>query len=473
MKSHIDADLLQLILIHLMRSLTVMRHAAGRLDPAHFYNTGLEVGYMQLYAVLLKYFKKYNTLPGKAVLLAELKSSLESERSMLSEVQAQSVYELVEIAFSDSFDDSDENTASWAIDQLTVFLTERVVLGNLRQGMDRGVETSELITKLQSDYASSCLSGAEAVDPFAIWDKEIVARKSTGVRWYDLLTGGGIYDSGGEVAGFLAGTGWGKTFAAIQLGVGLAKRDFPVLYCSYEQAIEGRMAHDITHRVVSCASGVKRSSLARGSAGLTTEEMSAVRRASDKMNNRLSLLDMSGVHSGTGIGGVDELEAQLMKFSKKGIHIKMVIVDWFGNMVDKMLAESNKNVDTRMTRFHYKQEIGKAIVLSAKYHTNFLMMHQSNTIAQEGSCSRKPNQTDAEEARNFPQLMQFCFALGKPTKEQVSILSMVKARATSRGDVYVKLNGELSCFETMETMIADPRSGLPIEADDRDKVLDY
>jgi len=472
MKSHIDADLLQLILVHLMRSPTVMRHAVGRLEPSHFYTTGLEIGYSQLYDVLLVYFKKYNTLPGKVVLLMELRMRLESEASLLSDVQVQSIYTLVEAAFTPLFDDADTSTSGWAIDQLTVFLTERVVLNNLRQALDSGVETSELITRLQSDYATSRISGAEGIHPFSVWDKEVVERSPTGVRWYDLLTGGGIYDAGGEVAGFLAGTGWGKTFAAIQLAVGLAKRDCHVLYCSYEQAIEGRMSHDITHRVVSCASGVKRSSLAKGRVGLSPEELASIQRAEHKMNDRLQLLDMSGSVPGVGLGGVDELEALLMQFSRKGAHVKMVIVDWFGNMIDKMLAANNKNVDTRITRFYFKQEIGKAIVLAARYQTNFLMLHQSNTIAQEGSSARKPNQTDAEEARNFPQLMQFCFGLGKPTKEQVSILSMVKARSIERGDVYVKLNAELSCFETMETMVADPRSGMPVESEYRDRVIE-
>jgi hypothetical protein len=164
-----------------------------------------------------------------------------------------------------------------------------------------------------------------------------------------------------------------------------------------------------------------------------------------------------------------ELEGYLQRFSRDGIHVGLVVLDWFGLLMNRA-ASSSKHVGlTSVARSVTELEISRIIGLSARFQTNFFILHQSDSEAKGRHWHAPPKLTDAADAKNFTDLLHVCISMSSADpKTQIAIFRAVKARGFAQREVMVRRDGDRHRWEIVENLHFNTKMREYMNAEDYD-----
>jgi hypothetical protein len=274
-----------------------------------------------------------------------------------------------------------------------------------------------------------------------------------GVPFLDLPLGGGTRY--GEAVGFIAPSGGGKTTIALQVAAGQVRHQKHVLYLSAEQPYEG----DIATRICALATGMKREAFDGGFAKIPPDALALLDTAMPLWNTYFHFVDLSDLDYE--IQDVPAIFRPYEDLLRQGIHAELIILDWWGEVRDRLEETNSKKFDSAQRRESrsYLSALKRCIKsdpsdLKNRPGTRLLVTHQLSGQASSKSPTYRVRTKDAQEDKNFDNRMDFCFvASGKDSDDNVRFY-LDKARSTANWQGVYRLDGPHCLFES-----TDPEEG--------------
>jgi hypothetical protein len=302
-------------------------------------------------------------------------------------------------------------------------------------------DLQKLTTTINGDLSSLGGRRSARMKPLMNMDSLLRAqnRLGFGVRFWD--DNGGQF-APGEMHGLLGPTGGGKTVMAVAVACGQMKAKRHAMLFLYEQPLEG----DISERICTNMTGIPIDNF-RGKPleSLSEELRSKITFAQEECGQYLTVCDM--LKEGCGAGGAGEIIRHIEENIEAGEKPALVIIDWFGAMVDRnhqFHPEVPADLRYRVLGTNILAELN-AYATASK--VSFLILHQLSTDATSRPPGHRPQKTDAAEMKSFSYKMHSCSALGTMRKDN-NICWFVpdKSRGSSCQDTRVQLQGELMRF---------------------------
>jgi hypothetical protein len=468
-------------LIASLRNIDVFNSAKDRLHHAVFNSLG--VGYPILWATLTDYVDTHKTLPTKEILIAELENRLNViDSDVMTEDDVAQLDEFVEVAFGMDLAEISLPVALSYVGRMMSEYAQETLVRDMSGGIIANYPEFLAQQKQIAEAALSVVSGAAPV-PFPENPEEItpVILEPTGVSFLDIFMNGGM--ARGEVNGFCGPYGSCKTTLGIQLAVegarlalsrwrenGQQGQPERVYYFSWEEDVK-----QLQPRVVSYAGYISRASLEgkdfverlskstlsslkdyekqhfreQISAGVIIGEYDRMRNAMSELNQNLRIIDFTGHDvnyrdlTGRLIDGVALAINRDQQYSNNP-GVALVIIDYAGAAVEYAVMAGNiRREEMRHHLGHLPLSLKNLV--AAPMNCQVWCLHQLGTAAQALNSGVAPKTTDAAEARNFFENVNFGFMVGKPTRENMTVLTNGKQRrATRREDIVVHIAGEFS-----------------------------
>lgn len=435
---------LDTLLVHLVRCPAVTLKALDRLVPNDF-DDATELPHKLIWKISSDFYRKFKTVI-PASYMADKLSEMSSEVPMLADPQiSASVQTMLDTCYT-RLPDHDLIAAS-ALETLANLLFERHALSEFDKTRQESGMTPDKWEELNTRRRTDAITGASVTEPFsdtASCDIRIEPRQEIGINFLDTLLGGGMRL--GEVMGFLAPSGGGKTTFSNQVAISYSKRAKHTFVFTYEEPI----SDEYLQPVWACASGLPRSAFEKlkNFNELPADQLKQFQRAKDAIGGYLHYIDMSGAKgTGSGFGGIKEIETILLEYKSRGIVADAIIIDWFWPMFKRWTATT-----TRTFGESSGEERGKAQIctdeikqLCGKYHC-WAWVNQQATPS-EAKKKKKMEQQDSAELKSFSWFMNGCLALNTLEEDKLTgILNYSKARSVRKGSIYIQLKGEIATF---------------------------
>lgn len=260
---------------------------------------------------------------------------------------------------------------------------------------------------------------------------ESIALVPTGVSFVDSMLSGGPRK--GDLIGFLALPGGGKTIIINQIGVEMAKAGKTFVIFHYEENLGNP---DFFNRIYACASNISKTRIDRGT--IDAGEKERFEEAKKVIGTRLIFFDMSGrdTTSSRGMGGLMEIDGILYDLENKGIKADGFGIDWFLPMANRAYSSSGSKKDPRLF-FQDTMDQAKHV---AQNRGAFCWMNHQLAPAVEGK-KQKISASDAAEFKSFPWYTDICFAVNKQDDEGKCIVNLDKNRNGRRAVAFLQLDG--------------------------------
>ena len=266
-----------------------------------------------------------------------------------------------------------------------------------------------------------------------------------GVSFWDKASSGG--GRAKEVWGVLGSTGGGKTMLTVQLNVAQALMGNDVLWLTYEQGLEG----DIIERVVSNVTEYDLSLCRDKAMSELPEEVQ--KRYWDTIGvnaMKLHTLDFSKEESldlsdPEDNGGIYSVWKAVNRMKTRGIRIRIVVLDWLGEMLSQIAARMGKDLD-KVYQFLAQEQMRGFRNLAKEENLMVIILHQLTTKWGDAKPVQIPQKTDALNIRTFPNNMDMVFTLGKLDKHKICWFNPAKARKSDPVIETIQLEGEKARF---------------------------
>lgn len=460
MSQHIDFknhENLTYFLSHIVRQEGAMSLCAERLNDSEFDPQG-ELLIKLVWCIARDFYKQFRTLPVYDQVMMELRSRMQAQPFFTPD-WVQRGQELVVRVFSFQLQPFQSN-GEWFRQMLESFLWQRTVSIKARTAVEQGNFSRSMWDTISKDVQRSQISNAAEVTPFADPTGAMLGvtpRSPTGVPFLDSFLNGGTRP--GELYGFLAPSGGGKTTLSNQLALGLGKRDRITAVFTYEQAPD----NEYFVPVYAAATGIPRDRWELLRAGsppqtiLDEREMDLFKKACELIKKNIYWFDMSGGASQAGAGGVMEIDAKIRELNErfKGQldengqprRVHAVIIDWFWPLVirsydNQTVARGVKAMDLRP----YAQRVINEIKAMCQRHGVLgWLPHQANPA--EAKKKRDLSFEDAAELKSFAWFMHGCWCLNKMDDTQTASIQFSKSRNTRASKAVLQLLGDLATFK--------------------------
>ncbi len=433
----------------------------------------LDLKYAVVWQVALNHFEESGEMPSKKLLISETDAALYGDADTLSNVEVEDVGQFIEAAFDPAEWDrdvvEDSSYAKWATKRLKRYMEDRLAVKASREVHNRGrvaVDLPAALMKLHGE-AQQIAGLAEEGDIEFLpsgWDADAgIDLFSTYIPFFDKFLGGG--HAPGEVYGIMGPFGSCKTTLAIMLAVNgtrhahakQAKEDYNgyVFYVSFEARIK-----EMRLRALSYAAEVNRKSLqnmgAEGVKSLSTAkslkkyekkrfakalssddkvlgEQGRIKRASKYLNSHFIGVDLTGYDAkrrNAGGGFVEEISriiATELRRRGKNAKATLVVIDYVGAMAKRYLSAIGK--DESFLR-HYISGAGLRArnLIADQFDCPVWLIHQFSGEANRRSPGGRYHHTDAAEAKNFAENLDFSFVVGNLTDDGLGQIVATKHR---------------------------------------------
>jgi hypothetical protein len=334
---------------------------------------------------------------------------------------------------------------SYAMDILGSFLFERQVGTKLLEHASKGSMPRHIWEEVKLLERGTSLDRAVEISPFSKSDGPLVGvkpRNPTGVTFLDNMLGGGTRK--GEIYGFLAASGHGKTTFGNQIAISKAKDKKLTLFFSYEQPIDA----EFLIPVYACATKIPRSvwesirTPEETVKVLTPAQYAEYEHACNLIDTHLRYIDMS-----QSFHGPMEIDRKIVEVQERtGLQVDGIIVDWFWPMVSRafgsMTGDRNKKYDLRTFAQGLIDEL-KQIALTRNCWC--WLNHQLNP--EEAKKKRAMSFEDAAELKSFAWYLNGCLCLDKLDEvDKIGTIHFSKARNQPTSKCSVQLHGEIATF---------------------------
>ena len=399
--------------------------------------------YKLAYTVLKEWWDTNRRPITEEILVAQITARLEGDPTFLSEEQKT---ELLTVTIPNAFTEYKAVPTRFMVQQLELFLHDRRVRPAAQKlsTTEPGAEFEKRLVELRQAEVTSKVSTGKIVDIFHPNKIAISAqpRLPTGLTVLDLLLGGGRRP--GEVYGFIGPSGGGKTTLSVQAFVQSAKQKAHSAYFTYETDFQP----ELSNRIYSFAAGFGRKDIeGKDLETMAPQHLDELKRCLGEYGEYFHAVDMKSGGAEVGIGGADEVAAQLREFDRRGTHIDFLIIDQYLPMIDRYIAARNLSVDNRRVIMQQMVQQFMDIAQPSNLNCTILLVHQTGTAAAAKAPTNPPEIMDAAECKSFPFWMTNCLALGTLDHNNVCWITSTKARNTAKSQYAIRLNGEFNRFE--------------------------
>lgn len=295
-------------------------------------------------------------------------------------------------------------------------------------------ELLRVVSNGMSALSENPFTGIHEENPFNDLDFYLstVKRYKTGVPFIDTILDGGLQL--GESAGILAPSGGGKTTLGMQIAHGQVIRNEHVAYFSTEQKLKG----DLSTRTCVVATTRPRSDFNKPYRELPFEVQEALCKVAPLWQRYFHFYDISDPI--TPIRSIQDVFRPVSKLIDEGKPPKIIILDWWGRLRDHMVIHADIANETALRRssrdwLHTVKQEAERLGVSA------ILLHQLSGEQAEKSSNHKPSTHSAQEDKNFNNMFDWAFALGKLDGKNEAFFIADKARAAARTNVKVRLDG--------------------------------
>ena len=447
----ITYDELLILVVHLVRDEGLLLSGIEHIKDEDF--SEAEASLRVIWQSARDFFKAYRKLPLKEFLRTDVLSRCSKTASLNHQYLLENICKQIELIYA-----WPELLPQYAISILESVLWQRHV-GPIIMSMAASQHVSESMwEKLSREAQNTKVGFIEDVQPFG-GDHVMVGvepRKPTGVTFLDEMLGGGTRT--GELIGFLAPSGTGKTTITHQLAIEHAYRAEHVVVFTYEEPPN----NDYMISVHACACKVPKSkwehckNAADITASLSADELDRYYAARNKIGKYLHYANFSGHGKNVaGAGGATEIDAALRFYEDRvGAPITMFAIDWFWPMVLRSYEMVPVSYGKKMEIRAYAQQTVDAIKQIASSHRSWCWV--THQIAAADSGKKSLSFENAGEVKSFAWWMNGCFALARLCEKEprVSQLHFSKARSAKPTTIMVQLKGEISTFVKLEEEMA-------------------
>lgn len=445
------------MMAHLIRLPELARKFINVIKPNDF-SANIESEWQLMWAVCQDFNSQFKTMPSKDNILMEGRQRLAATFSLDLQVQ-QSLTAMYDQAVEAVFC-WDQLVEQQGLDLIKGFLDKRRVIDRYNEAAEKGIITGGHIPMWKELIAISDSFSFESsgeVNPFVSPELAMIGmgpRIGTGLLFLDELMMGGFRH--GQLYGFLAPSGGGKTTFANQLILSCARRGLKMLMLTYEQPLDP----EYFVPVYAAATRIPREVWEKIPPGGTAKDVlnesqyAEFLKACTEINNNTLYLDMKKGNSGN--GGVKEIREKIIYAKKKLGHLDGVIIDWFWPMVTRSYTSSQEaklRVDNRI----YAQSCCEQLKEVCEKENVFgWLAHQAKP--DEAKVNKPLDFEDAAELKSFAWFMNGCLCLNKMDENNCAFLKFSKARSSKVDKRTLKLDGEIALFrEIGGDMIYDSR----------------
>ena len=426
-----DQDEKAIVLRHLMRRQHLMDAVADFVKESGYFGNFSQFAF--LFEVLYDYWKTCRRLPGRDVYLHQLAVFLdqfeftESDRNTSTYI-AENLYAVVD--FSDAF-------VEYVLTQERNEFEARRISGKLEMR-----QTPEEVGKLVRDAHQRL-----TLDPFRkltvstafndiIGNMEDIQRFKLGLDFADAALDGDL--AIGESALFIAPSGGGKTTLGFQFSEYQVRQHMPVVYFHTEQPQKG----DLAIRQYVLATGGTRGDFAKGYHCIPPERLERLNTVRKLWIDNFYFVDCRNAD----ILHIEELFRPIDELKKAGVHPKLIILDWWGRLRNRLLVQAANRDDT-MNRIMAQEWLFRLINGVKERDSRLVVLHQTRGAAARKGVRAMPSSHDAQEDSNLNNLFEFGFAMSKLNAQNRCSIVVDKARSTGRTSGYLALDGEHCLFK--------------------------
>jgi RecA/RadA recombinase len=304
----------------------------------------------------------------------------------------------------------------------------------------------DILDELREIRTQSSVQIGKEIIPFGLTPLlGTTPRSPTGIQFIDVVLGGGT--RGGELYGFLAPSGGGKTSLSHQIGVNGARRKRHIFTFSYE---ESPMTNEYMVPLYSCATGMSRAVFDKVNplSEMTPEQLEKLERARQEIGTYLHYVDMSGSFDNAGRGGAHELDAYIIEQRHAGIQPHGIIIDWLWPLFQRHYSDYKVDRKRILEERGLAQRLMDEFKSVASRHNCWIWLNHQ--VAPAATSKKTPaGWTDAAEFKSFAWLVNVCIALGTLDDKQIAPFNCSKNRNFRTSKTYVQLKGEISTFFPM------------------------
>jgi hypothetical protein len=475
--SPLDTSQKEVMLTAMIRKEDMFRSVITKIEPSHF---GEYDKYLTLiWATVLDHHEKFDALPSMRELDAEIASRLSKDPDYLSDSALAEMNKFIGEAYAD---DADAINSKVAVSYVQRLMGEKMG-AKLRDDFD-GDNIADLPSYLEEHakaaQAIQSMQAGPVSKPFPDNPEEMapLVVETTGVAFLDSYMNGGMALS--EVCGFCGPYGSCKTTLAVLLAVNRADWEYKrwisnnkegklpvVYYVTWEESLI-----DLRLRFISCAAKIVRTSLEGVDyyKNLSTAkrfknyekrlfkeviaknnppygEKGRMKVSMRRLNHNLRILDFSGAeplyreaagNMAQGLASVIENDQQL----QKNPGVSTVICDYAGAAAEAAIQYQGLAHDKALRHLVGKFPMNLKNMVAQPFNCHTWVFHQLGTEAQSKGSGSVPKNTDAAEARNFFENVNFGFMVGNPTQDNRVVLTNGKQRRAKRShNIILKING--------------------------------
>jgi hypothetical protein len=434
---------LDILLVHLIQSIDLMQAACNKIRVQDFDES--EFAHKLIWVTASDFYKTHKKLAPMDFLNTEVMYRL----TMLPELNNTAIQQSITKKIKEYFAWEGGLIPSYALDILTSFLFERQVGTKLLEQASKGSMSKHIWEEIKLLERGASLDRAIEISPFSMNSGPLVGvkpRNPTGITFLDNMLGGGTRK--GEVYGFLAASGNGKTTFGNQIAIAKAKDKKLTLVFSYEQPID----EEFLIPVYACATKIPRrvwecirtpDDIPKV---LTPVQYESYKTACGLIDQHLRFIDMS-----SSFHGPIEIDRKIAEIQERsGLQVDGIIIDWFWPMVSRafgsLQGDRNKKYDLRTFAQGLIDEI-KQIAISRNCWC--WLNHQLNP--DEAKKKRAMSFEDAAEVKSFAWYLNGCFCLDKLDEvEKIGTIHFSKARNQPNSKCSVQLKGEIATFMPLD-----------------------
>jgi hypothetical protein len=447
-----------------------------------------------IFTVAASHYDQHDALPTKSIVLTELASLLHRSPGAYSPRRKETFRKEVKLLYSIPERDLSD---AYTLEKFQWYMSERL-LARVREASEAEgtpVALPQLLSEMADDAASLVEITSDDIElPFPEdWRPKSIGVHGTGVDFLDKFLRGGHAKR--EVYGLLGPYNTCKTPLMLQISIEGARAFYEeylsgssevgiAYHFTYEEALD-----PVRLRSISYAALIDRERLEDhdGDEHLSTGEnlldyekelfadalragqrvageRGRMQRAKKYLNLCWKPEDMTGSATKNrlrGTGGAREI-AQLIRCDlerKRSINprCRLVTVDYAGAAISRFMSAG----DLPLADFrHY---LGR-FPLELKNHVANVfdcpvwVAHQLNADSNARTSSRLSHHTDAAEARNFAENLDFCLNIGTKSPENLCMFGSSKNRRTKRTDpIIIRIEGQYGRISAAEDWMVDVR----------------
>jgi RecA/RadA recombinase len=421
-----------LVLSHLLRRHNIMDTARHQIPQSGIFDNYEEM--RVVYDLAQRHFDLHNVTIPKDVLLVYFD---EEASGVLPELRL-NIKQEIERWYAKTDDWADDFVKTYITEYVRAAATERL-RDDLIQHADDDSEIIKAIDSAKGVIERDLFISSPILNPFADIERnmDIAQRMPCGLPFIDNMVDGGF--AIGEIFGILAPSGGGKTTLGLQAADGLVCDNKHVLYIGTEQRLRG----DLSIRMFTLAARCSRKEFKNGYGRVSPEVKKMLKDVTPRWTEYFHFVDMANKE----IPSINQVFDPLRTLIESGQHPSLVILDWWGRLKDKLtLGMLNLTSDPTLLRAHARNWLHDVKQVAEDYNTRICVLHQlSGEQAAKGS-KAKPNANQAQEDRNFNNMFDFCFAVGKMNSDNEAVFIADKARSSARTETYIQLDGEYCRF---------------------------